>query len=224
MSAATIAIVGDGSAGKSSLIAQLIDNGFNSTYKQTVGCDFYEKAMKMRDLSVSVRIWDIGGQSISSSNFKQYVSNADAILLVYDVTKRISFDNIEDWNRILKKHTVLTKVYLVGNKIDMYGIREVSELQHKNSIQDYKYKGGFLISAKTGENVMKSFYKVASVCVGTPLTESELNMLDTALKVQTKKSDEQETRTAFADQIEEEDRLAALEYERSQQQACCVIA
>lgn len=228
-SSVNVSIVGDGSAGKSSLIASLTSNGFSPHYKQTVGCDFYEKTIKLRDIQVTVRIWDIGGQSIHSQNFKNYIGNSDVVFLLYDVTSLESFDNLVDWNSNLKKHTSLSKVYVLGNKMDMYGQRQVSDEQHHDAIKSYKYKGGFLVSAKTGENILKAFYKAVSTYCNITLSDSELSAVDSVITVSVNKSGEDEGRTSIADRIEEEDRLAALEYERRRQEelegmkGCCRI-
>ena len=58
----TLAVVGDGAVGKSSIISAFCSDGFGKIYKQTVGCDFYEKMLQIRgDKYVSLRVWDIGG-------------------------------------------------------------------------------------------------------------------------------------------------------------------
>ena len=72
-STTSLAIVGDGSVGKSSIIEVFRNDGFELIYKQTIGIDFYEKKLRIRgDIYVSLRVWDIGGQSINSKNLKVY--------------------------------------------------------------------------------------------------------------------------------------------------------
>ena len=214
-----MAILGDGSVGKSSIVQSFTDDGFKSVYKQTVGIDFHEKIVKLRERPVSMRVWDIGGQSIHSKNIKQYVSSASALFVVYDVTNEESFSNLEDWIRILAKiHSAnaeaAKKVYLVGNKVDMMDQRQVTEKRHNAFIADNGLAGGFFVSAKSGENVLKAFYVVVSTALGIGLSEAELEALNKVLKAHVKQSGDDEGRTAFADAIEEEDRLAALEAER----------
>ena len=57
----TVAVLGDGAVGKSSLINNFRNDGFIAIYKQTIGCEFYEKKISIRDQLVSLRLWDIGG-------------------------------------------------------------------------------------------------------------------------------------------------------------------
>ena len=66
---------------------------------------------------------------------KNYIGNSDVVFLLYDVTSLESFDNLVDWNSNLKKHTSLSKVYVLGNKMDMYGQRQVSDEQHHDAIK-----------------------------------------------------------------------------------------
>jgi len=67
----SLAIVGDGSVGKSSIIEAFRSEGFIPVYKQTIGIDFYEKKLRIRgDIYASMRVWDIGGQSIHSKNLQ----------------------------------------------------------------------------------------------------------------------------------------------------------
>ena len=219
----TLAILGDGSVGKSSLVENFKNDGFTSVYKQTVGCDFYEKKLRIRDNAVSLRLWDIGGQSIHSKNIQQYVSTSSAIFLVYDVTNRESFNNLDDWKRLLTKYGATDKIYLVGNKVDMISQRIVTSKQQIEFIKDNNLCGGMYMSAKTGENVIRAFYQVSGEILGTPLTETELECHDKILKVHVLRDDDQGGRTAFADQIEEEKRLEEEEALRRAQQCTCMI-
>jgi len=94
----TLAIIGDVSVGKSTIVSAFRTNGFQSVYKQTIGCDFHEKQLTIRaNHVVSLRVWDIGGQSIHSKNLRTYLETTNAIMLVYDVTNSESFANLDDW-------------------------------------------------------------------------------------------------------------------------------
>jgi Ras-related protein Rab-28 len=229
--ASTLAILGDGSVGKSSIINAFKTNGFLPVYKQTVGCDFYEKILNVRgDTDVSLRVWDIGGQSIHSKNLTQYISNATAIFLVYDMTNAESFENMNDWLGNVKKYSACTLIYLVGNKNDLINMRAVAPEKHQQFIEDNRLAGGLFVSAKTGENIVKSFYKIAGESIGIRLTASELGFYDTVVAANISKlSGEDESRTAFADEIERQD-MEAMKKQQQQQEGLlcslgnCVIA
>jgi small GTP-binding protein len=112
-----LAIIGDGSVGKSSLIAAFRNDNFQKIYKQTVGCDFYEKVVTLSGRTISLRVWDIGGQSMNSKNLPEYLSSSDLVFIVYDVTNSESFANVEDWLCLAKKYSPEAHIHIVGNKV-----------------------------------------------------------------------------------------------------------
>jgi Ras-related protein Rab-28 len=182
MSSTSMAIIGDGSVGKSAIINAFKAEGFLSTYIQTVGFQVYEKRLQLRgDTFVSLQLWDIGGQSINSKNLENYLASAKIVLLVYDTTNLESFLNIEDWLVIARKYTAKASLYLVGNKIDLIALRQIPQNQHDQYIIENNIKGGFFFSAKTGENVLKGFYQAAGDSVGLNLSQQELGNLIIAI-------------------------------------------
>lgn len=204
----SLAIIGDGSVGKSSIIAAFRTEGFSKVYRQTVGCDFYEKSLQVRgDLHVSMKVWDIGGQSIHSKNLDKYIGNSKAIFLVYDVTNAESFANMNDWLLKVREHSSSKILYLIGNKVDLISLRQITENDHNKFIEKNDLKGGIFLSAKSGDNVIKVFYQIAAESVGIKLTAYELGFHDKVVKAFVEKSDidPSDGRTAFADAIEEED-------------------
>ena len=221
----SLAIIGDGSVGKSTIIAAFRAEGFHAIYKQTIGCDFYEKQLKLRgDSYVSLKVWDIGGQSIHSKNLSTYLQHSTAILLVYDVTNRESFANLDDWLTQARKCASTQHIYLLGNKVDLIGQRQINAKQHDKFIADNNLMGGMFGSARTGENVVKMFYKIAGEAVGVRLTEYELSFHDKVLTAHIKVNDERDNeRNAWADDIEKED----MEAERRKQQGAgcaCIVS
>jgi GTPase SAR1 family protein len=69
------------------------------------------------DLVASLRVYDIGGQSLNSKNLREYLSGASVIFLVYDVTNRESFGNLDDWLAQVRKNSKTTNIYVIGNKV-----------------------------------------------------------------------------------------------------------
>jgi Ras-related protein Rab-28 len=96
-------LVGNGSAGKTSICTRFKEDGFRKVYRQTVGIDFLEKRLKVRDKEVALQVWDIGGQSIGSKMLPQYVWGADIVFLCYDVTDAQSFADAEDWLALTRR-------------------------------------------------------------------------------------------------------------------------
>lgn len=220
----SMAIIGDGSVGKSTIIQAFRSNGFvsSSVYKQTVGCDFYEKQLRLRgDIYVSLRVWDIGGQSISSKNLESYLTHSNVIMLIYDVTNKESFDNLSDWLVRVKNFSSSPYIYLLGNKVDLISTRQVTKMQHDLFVVQHGLRGSLFTSAKTGENVVKMFYKVTGEAVGVQLTEYELGFYDQVLTAHIAKSTNlDEVRNPYADKIEQEDLRAMQKRDKRSQMKC----
>ena len=213
-------LLGTGSVGKSSLIARFVDDGFARVYKQTIGLDFFEKKVVFpRDQRLLLQVWDIGGQSINSKMLAKYLFGTNLVLLCYDVTDAQSFHDLEDWCRVAKSYggggataTVGGSpmlVYLLGNKIDLVAHRVVSEDKHQAFVRAHELQGGFLVSAQNGDNVIKAVYRMAATAAKLQVTDYELSFCDKVVRATVAaKGQEDEVRTAMADQIEAED-LAA---------------
>ena len=67
---------------------------------------------------ISLRVWDIGGQSINSKNLREYLSASTMVFLVYDVTNKESLENLNDWLRMVRKYALRGKLMLVANKVE----------------------------------------------------------------------------------------------------------
>ena len=229
-------LLGNGSAGKTSICTRFREDGFQRVYRQTVGIDFLEKTLRVRDKVVALQVWDIGGQSIGSRMLPQYVWGADIIFLCYDVTDAQSFADAEDWLALARRAPpasdaraageagegagalVLRReeagsaapVYLLGNKVDLEHLRRVTDNMHDQFIRANGLRGGFLISARSGENVLTAFYSAAADHLGVTLSALELELTAKVLAVTVAaRGGSDEARLPGADAIEAEDRAAA---------------
>jgi Ras-related protein Rab-28 len=244
--AVKLILVGNGSAGKTSICTRFREDGFQRVYRQTVGIDFLEKTLKVRDKLVALQVWDIGGQSIGSKMLPQYVWGADLVFLCYDVTDMQSFADAEDWLRLVRRRApearrlggvvlrepegaedasvgVGAPVYLLGNKVDLgTAYRRVTETMHQAFIESNGLQGGFLVSARSGEGVLTAFYSAAAAFLGVSLTALELELTEKVLAVTVAApGGSDDARLPGADKIEAEDRAAA---ERAAKGDCCSIA
>ena len=179
-----IVLIGDGSVGKSSLIARFRTEGFAPRYHQTVGVDFFEKRLRLRGAQgVRLQIWDIGGQSISSLMLPKYLYRSQVVLVVYDLTSYTSLENCDDWLAAVKRaftdrHTAqvgkLPDTYLVGNKCDLLSLRQVTDERHTEFWRGRGLSGGYLTSARSGENVARAVFQACAHAMGVDLTAHEL--------------------------------------------------
>jgi len=154
-------IIGDANVGKSNLLLRFAYGEFREEYQVTIGVEFGAKNVKIRDQTYRIQIWDTTGQENYRSITRNYYKNSACALLVYDITKRESFNNISIWIDECKNQTAKTiSLVLVGNKSDLEDQRQVNteegqELAEKLGIPFFES------SAKTGQNVDKIFQNSA---------------------------------------------------------------
>ena len=149
-----IIFVGDSATGKTSIINRIIDNPFNDFYEVSIGIDYMFKNIRFRGQNIKIQICDSAGQEKFKSLIPSYVRNSSIIFIVYDISKRSSFNNIPNWISFVKNIEKTTMI-LCGNKTDLD--REVKI----NEGQDVAKKEGLLFfecSAKTNENIKNMFY------------------------------------------------------------------
>ncbi|TYZ67359.1 hypothetical protein PybrP1_003438 [[Pythium] brassicae (nom. inval.)] len=213
-----LVLLGNGSVGKSSLIARFVDDGFTPVYKQTIGLDFYEKKLQFpRDQRLVLQVWDIGGQTITSKMIGKYLFGVHVALVCYDVTDAQSFSDAEDWLRVARYYSSSAtgerpmQIYLVGNKVDLIAHRVVSKDKHDEFVRKQQLPGGFLVSAQNGDNVLKTVYRISAAATKIPVSDFELSFCDKVVRVSVPAlgragGGDDEGRTAMADEIEAEDR------------------
>ena len=150
--------IGDQFVGKSSIINRYIDDKFNEKIKPTLGIDFKTKMIQKGENLIKISIYDTAGEEKYRHLIKNYYNGSNGILLVFDITKRNSFDNLNFWLDELEKNCNLNNLYifLVGNKTDLKKERKVSYDEAKN-FADMKKIPYIEISAKTGDNIDKLF-------------------------------------------------------------------
>ena len=119
--------LGDTTVGKSSIVLRFAENRFDDNQFATIGIDFKTKYIKYRDSSVKVLIWDTAGQEKFQNIAKQYYKGANGVLLIYDISKRKSFERVDFWLKELKENNKIEDLFicLVGNKIDLEDKREI---------------------------------------------------------------------------------------------------
>lgn len=153
---------GEGGVGKTSMVHRFVEGKYETDYKSTIGTSIMKKECEFEGLSSKVRfvIWDLAGQSQFKRVRMTYVENAEAGILVYDVTRKETFENLEGWYKEIKNASPNISLILVGNKIDLESERQVS----KDQGQEIAEKLGLSYietSAKTGENINDAFKMLA---------------------------------------------------------------
>jgi Ras-related protein Rab-1A len=157
---------GDGAVGKTSLVHRFVENTFAKDYKSTIGTSIMKKECSFKELDSVVRfvIWDLAGQSQFKRVRQSYLANAEAGILVYDVTNRKSYENIKNWHNEIKKASPNISLILVGNKIDLKDERAV-KLEEGNKLAEELELSYIETSAKTGENINDAFKMLALLMI-----------------------------------------------------------
>ena len=122
-----IVLIGDSGVGKSNLLSRFTRNEFNLKCKSTIGVEFATKSIRTDDgQRITAQIWDTAGQERYRAMTTAYYRGAVGALLVYDVSKHGTFENVQRWLQELRNHADANiVVMLVGNKSDLRHLRAV---------------------------------------------------------------------------------------------------
>ena len=153
---------GDGGVGKTSMVHRFVEDSFQTDYKSTIGTSIMKKVCDFEGLASKVRfvIWDLAGQAQFQRVRQTYVANAEAGILVFDVTRKKTFDSVEKWFNEIKNASKSISLILIGNKIDLVEDRQVTTEEGENLAKKLNLSY-FEASAKTGENVNDAFNMLA---------------------------------------------------------------
>lgn len=122
-----VVLIGDSGVGKSNLLSRFTRNEFNLESKTTIGVEFATKSIVAEDKTIKAQIWDTAGQERYRAITSAYYRGAVGALLVYDISKHVTFENVERWLKELRDHADANIVImLVGNKSDLRHQRAVT--------------------------------------------------------------------------------------------------
>lgn len=160
-----LVLLGDHAVGKTSLISQYIDKTFEEDYKPTIGVDIIKKTINLSQINtdVSLIFWDIAAHDKYEKYRKFYFEGCIGALLVYDVTRKPTFERIKyKWLVDFKNHVGKRKTsyILIGNKTDLVDERVVSTENGKDLAKEIGAADFIETSAKVGENVEITFLKL----------------------------------------------------------------
>ena len=152
-----IVLIGDTSVGKTNILSKYLKDEFDPKSKSTVGVEFGVKNFKIENNIVKVQIWDTAGEERYRSITNAYYKGAKGSLLVYDITNKKSFENVEKWISDLKANADEDiSMILLGNKTDLEDKRVVSTEEGKNKAEFYNLT--FMeTSALNGNNIQEAF-------------------------------------------------------------------
>ena len=153
-----VLILGDSTVGKTCFLVRYVDDSFDDSTLLSVGMDYRLKNVKTEDgTKVKLQIWDTCGQERYRSISKNYYKGANAIILVFSLIDKKSFESVENWiNQIKEEASESILIILVGNKSDLIEKRVISYEEAEKLAKEFNINY-FECSAKTGENINVAF-------------------------------------------------------------------
>ncbi|RPB15768.1 P-loop containing nucleoside triphosphate hydrolase protein [Morchella conica CCBAS932] len=94
-----VGMVGDAQIGKTSLMVKYVEGSFDEDYIQTLGVNFMEKTISIRNTEITFSIWDLGGQREFVNMLPLVCNDAVAILFMFDLTRKSTLNSIKEWYR-----------------------------------------------------------------------------------------------------------------------------
>ena len=159
-----IIVIGDSGVGKSCLTNKATKNEFEDTYNATVGFEFFSFNLKLDEKIIKLQIWDTCGQELYRSLITNFYRNSSLAVMVYAINNRESFENIDVWLKELRTHSNPdTKVFLIGNKVDLEEDRVIKREQGEEYSKENKFNIFMEASAKSGFNAQQIFVEAARI-------------------------------------------------------------
>ncbi|CDR94338.1 Rab2, putative [Babesia bigemina] len=155
-------IIGDTGVGKSCLLLRFTDKRFKPDHDLTIGVEFGTRLINVRGDNIKLQIWDTAGQESFRSITRSYYRGAAGALLVFDISRRSTFEHLTKWLEEVKDHGSPTMtIVLIGNKTDVNN-REV-EYDEGKAFADENNLIYMETSAKGDYNVEEAFLTTASL-------------------------------------------------------------
>ncbi|XP_022944214.1 ras-related protein Rab11C-like [Cucurbita moschata] len=155
-----IVLIGDSGVGKSNILSRFTRNEFCLESKSTIGVEFSTRTLQVEGKTVKAQIWDTAGQERYRAITSAYYRGAVGALLVYDLTKRPTFENVQRWLRELRDHADSNIVIvMIGNKSDLSHLRSVSE-DDGQSMAEKEGLSFIETSALDATNIDKAFQTI----------------------------------------------------------------
>ncbi|XP_005923715.1 ras-related protein Rab-25b [Simochromis diagramma] len=155
-----VVLIGESGVGKSNLLSRFTKNEFNHDSRTTIGVEFSTRTVQLNNFTIKAQIWDTAGLERYRAITSAYYRGAVGALLVYDITKHLTYESVERWLKELYEHAdPHIVVMLVGNKTDLESERSVPNEEAKDFAEK---KGLFFLetSALDSTNVEAAFTTV----------------------------------------------------------------
>ncbi|MHA1932774.1 MAG: Rab family GTPase, partial [Promethearchaeota archaeon] len=114
-----ILTAGEGGVGKTTILHRYVEGRFSAETKMTIGVEFFLKETMIDDKQCTLQLWDFGGQERFRFLLESYVLGAKGALLMFDLTRMTTLENLEQWLNIVRKGDPNLPVLFLGTKLDL---------------------------------------------------------------------------------------------------------
>jgi len=176
-----VIIIGDSGVGKTSILSRFAGEDVTKSHISTIGIDFKIRTIKINGDEVKLQIWDTAGQERYETITTQYYRRAHGVILVYDISRRHSYDNMRKWLKYVDEYANSNvKMIIVGNKCDLEGEREVSPEDGKQLATQYDVSF-YETSAYAMINIDEAFSGIAKIIYESQMVEERKEFTDEEL-------------------------------------------
>jgi Ras-related protein Rab-6A len=156
-------ILGDYAVGKTCVIRRYVSDTFDEEYKASIGVDITSQQLFFDPHNVQLQIWDMSGQTDFRELRRQFMNGSDCGIIVFDVTRRSSLENITRWINEARANVPGLQFVLVGNKTDLVNDRVVKHEEAERAAKENQMLLYIETSAKSGSNIQLLFKKLAQI-------------------------------------------------------------
>ncbi|KAK1326367.1 Ras-related protein RABA3 [Acorus calamus] len=158
-----VVVIGDSAVGKTQMLGRFTKDEFSVDSKSTIGVEFQTRTVSIQGRLVKAQIWDTAGQERYRAVTTAYYRGALGAVLVYDITRRQTFDHVARWIDDLRSHASPSMVVmLVGNKSDLASDHHSRAVTTDDAVEFARDQGLFFYetSALRGDNVEAAFMRL----------------------------------------------------------------
>ena len=160
-----VLLLGNSDVGKSSIILRYVDQTWSDIFVPTIGVDFKVKTLDINDKKVKMQIWDTAGQERFRTVVSSYFKGSHGIFIIYDITNRDSFKNLENWlGEIERNASAKVLKILIGNKCDLEQDRDI-QFDEGQAFANRNGMEFMETSAKANTNINEAFESLAKLMI-----------------------------------------------------------
>ncbi|MHA2394346.1 MAG: Rab family GTPase [Promethearchaeota archaeon] len=172
-----ILLLGDEGTGKSEFTKRYCYNIFNSSERLTIGVDFHVKTIELNKRVIKLQLWDVGGEERFRFLLPTYCLGANAAILMYDITRHSTLDNIAEWISIVRAKNGNIPIVLIGSNLHSGDSRLVSRQEGISIAENYNLSAFAEICPETGKNVEEVFEVIIELILGLRVPKSRKDII-----------------------------------------------